>query len=144
MRFVLWFGSLALVLLAACPGRLADPNEFLDGGGGGDGGTGGGAGGGSGCDVENGIFLMKCGTSLGCHAGAALAADGLNLIDAGFRQKLAGTSQCNGLPYKTYMITKVQSATPPCGNQMPLGGPYLSTAEIQCLTDYMDALDGGP
>lgn len=141
MRFLAWFGFLAVVLLIACPGRLADPNEFLDGGG--DGGVGGGGGGSDGgCDVEHDIFLLKCGTSGACHIGMAVAADGLNLVDAGLQTYLQnGTSMCNGLPYKTYMITKVVSPNPPCGSQMPLGGPFLSQAEITCLQNY---LDGGP
>ncbi|MFT3838751.1 MAG: hypothetical protein QM723_17355 [Myxococcaceae bacterium] len=131
-----------MVLLIACPGRLADPNEFLDGGG--DGGVGGGGGGSDGgCDVEHDIFLLKCSTSGACHLPPASAADNLDLTDAGIRQYLlTADSQCNGgIPFKTYMITKVVSTSPPCGFQMPLGGPYLSAAEITCLQNY---LDGGP
>jgi hypothetical protein len=145
MRFVLGFCFLAVALLIACPGHLADPNEFLDGGAGGGSGGGSGGGGGTsdgGCDVENAIFIAKCGNSPACHQGAAAAADGLNLVDAGVKMRLyTGTSQCQGLPYATYMVTKVISPNPPCGSQMPLGGPFLSAAEISCLQVY---LDGGP
>ena len=145
MRLRLLVGLGAVVLFIACPGRLADPNEFLDGGGGsGGGGSGGGGGSDGGCDVEGTLFPLTCANSNACHVAGNVVADGLDLQSPGVKQRLAGTSMCNGLKYKTYMLTKVTSTTPPCGAQMPLGGPYLDSAQIQCLTDYLATVDGGP
>jgi len=48
-----------------------------------------------------------------------------------------------GEPDSSYVLQKVVSATPKNGSRMPLDGPpFLSTSEIQVLTDWI--ADGAP
>jgi len=157
MRSKIWLAFIAIVALIACPGSL-DPKLFPDDGGeGGGSGTGGGTGGGtgtggggssdSGCDIEGVLFPMTCtmGGSAACHVPGNVVADGLDLQTPNQKSRLGGVSTaCNGLKMKSYMLTKVQSPNPPCGSQMPLGGPFLDSATIQCLSDYLATVDGGP
>ena len=98
-------------------------------------------GGGGACNAETDIFQAKCG-GVGCHSPPATVANGLDLISPGVASRLLGPSMCNGLPLRTYMITKLTSTSPPCGSQMPLGGPFLSSDQIQCVSDYLAALPG--
>lgn len=44
-----------------------------------------------------------------------------------------------GNPADSFMFQKVSLATPDCGDRMPQGGPYLSAAYIQMLSDWISA-----
>jgi hypothetical protein len=40
---------------------------------------------------------------------------------------------------QSLLFEKVSEATPPCGSQMPLGGPFLSSAQVTLIEDWINA-----
>lgn len=129
-----------LLLLAACPGSLENPERFLAGTGGG----------GTCPDIEADLFPNRCGTA-GCHNATDQAAE-LDLVSPGVASRLvgvAGTDSCdntvlldpNDVP-NSLMVTKLQP-NPSCGNIMPLIGTPLSDEETACLVAYLEGLQGG-
>jgi hypothetical protein len=40
---------------------------------------------------------------------------------------------------QSLLFEKVSDATPPCGSQMPLGGPPLSSAQVTLIEDWINA-----
>ncbi len=42
-----------------------------------------------------------------------------------------------GDPERSFVLLKVRDATPPAGQQMPTGGPYLSQAEVDVIADWI-------
>ena len=44
-----------------------------------------------------------------------------------------------GSASRSLLFQKVSEATPPCGSQMPLGGPPLSTAQMTFIEDWINA-----
>jgi hypothetical protein len=120
--------ALWMLALAGCdPGRIpdADKAKFL------------------GCqlDVETDIFQAKCGLS-GCHDAMSMM-NGLDLASAGVATRIkTQTSMCMGEPLLELIPQKL-TATPPCGQTMPVGNP-LTTDEVKCVDDYIAKLaDGG-
>jgi mono/diheme cytochrome c family protein len=93
--------------------------------------------------VQGEIFAVSCAFS-GCHAGSA-PASGLDLSPAAAwaaaRQVSVEQPSLHRIepshPERSYMIMKVRGLAGISGSQMPLGGPYLSDAQLQLLTDWV-------
>jgi hypothetical protein len=115
----------AWMALAACPGRLDDPDRFRA------------------CqlDVESQIFVPKCGTA-GCHD-AVSKMNGLDLVTPGVANRLrTGTSTCMGKSLLVHIPEKL-TLNPPCGSPMPLGAPLMAN-EVACIKQYLIKIaDGG-
>jgi hypothetical protein len=124
---------LVITLMAAgCPGRLEDPDRFLDGGG-------------FTCpDIENDLFPKSCGGSI-CHEGAEAAA-GLDLVAPGVVSRLVDKMgrDCPGIlvdpvvPESSLLYEKLLPL-PDCGSPMPLGRPALTPDELACVRDWIAA-----
>ncbi len=133
VKWGLPLGSLLGALLwAACPGRLEDPERFLE------------------CqiDVEVDVFRQTCATS-GCHVAGTNAAAGLDLMSPGVASRLVNKpSSCNGKLYLSgpsdgYLLEKVTQETPTCGTRMPVTGS-LTDEELRCIRLWAEsAFDGG-
>ena len=104
--------------------------------------------------VQAQILQPSCGNA-GCHGGVQ-AALGLDLVSSGLLNRIVGTAAngCGdeilvtaGDPAHSYLLDKLTSATPSCGDRMPLGAPALSSADVACLRDWISSLtptaDGG-
>lgn len=124
---------LVMTLLAAgCPGRLEDPDRFLDGGG-------------FTCpDIVTELFPKSCGGSI-CHEGAEPAA-GLDLIAPNVVERLVDKMgrDCPGIlvdpvvPESSLLYEKLQPL-PSCGSPMPIGKPTLTPEELACVRDWISA-----
>ena len=114
-----------LLLFAACPGRLEDPDRFRT------------------CvkNVEVDIFPSKCATA-GCHD-AVSHQNNLDLASAGVAQRIrTGISTCQSKPLSVHIPEKL-TLMPPCGSSMPLGMP-LDAPDVACIKQYIArVLDGG-
>lgn len=130
---VAFLGALA-VGLSGCPGSIDDPDRFIAG---------------EGCDldVEQEIFVAKCGDPT-CHGGGAASSSGLDLVAAGFAVPLVDKPAvgCAGsmlvsstAPDESVLYTKL-FASPSCGLRMPLGGDPLSAAEVACVREWIAEL----
>jgi len=143
---------MALFGVGACPGTLADTEQFLvdatsdataD-----DSGVGAGPDGGNvadSCgDVPTRIFQAQCGNA-GCH-GTGATQEGLDLVSPGLTTRVVGVSGkgCSGLlanpsqPEVSLLYTKL-SAQPPCGAQMPIGRSPLGSADVTCVLKWIAA-----
>jgi hypothetical protein len=139
----LWGAGLALLGSIGCPGTLHDKERFLtdaassaddDGGTGEDSGACG--------DVVTRIFVPSCGGT-GCH-GATAPQQGLDLVSPGVAARVVGISGtgCTGTlaapadPASSLLYTKL-ATSPPCGAQMPLGRPSLSSADAACILTWI-------
>lgn len=121
----------AIPLMATgCPGRLENPERFVDGGP-------------FECpDVVKELFPQRCGGSI-CHEGAMPAA-GLDLVKPGVVDRLVNkqAAYCKGIladpmdPEGSLLYLKM-SPGPPCGSPMPLGGEPLTEAELGCVRDWI-------
>ncbi len=123
---------LITLLAAGCPGRLEDPDRFLDGGG-------------FLCpDIVNDLFPKSCGGSI-CHEGAEAAA-GLDLVAPGVASRLVNQMgrDCPGIlvdpvvPESSLMYEKLLPL-PDCGSPMPIGKPTLTPEELACVRDWISA-----
>jgi hypothetical protein len=147
--------------LAGCPGSLDNPGQYSEGVGDGSAGTGGsgdgsgGSGGGTAqcniaaADVPEQLIRMKCATS-SCHDASNPAGE-LDLFSAGVEGRLLDQdSTCPGEvlvdttnPENSFLLEKVNSATPACGGErMPLGSS-LPPEEIACVRDWINLMVGG-
>jgi cytochrome c oxidase subunit II len=85
------------------------------------------------------LFQAHC---IGCHIGAALG--GLNLDSYSGLQKggsvVPGVSIIKPGDHKASILWKMVQPTGPWpgGNRMPLGGPYLSDAQIKTIAAWID------
>jgi hypothetical protein len=144
---------------AGCPGTV-DPSLWPSAtGSGAGGGTSAGTGGtgAPACDPTP-IFTMKICGNAACHDASATAAN-FDMVTAGWQTHLVGVnpkgaglnpSMCapNGpylvagvLPAKGLFIDKLKTdVAPPCGAVMPLVGPPLSAADMDCVQSWADAL----
>jgi hypothetical protein len=153
-----------LSLLAGCPGQLegAFPPPGSSSGTGGDssgsggsqsgsGGSGTGGGSGSGgstvaCDAPTMVFKTTCGGT-GCHDQGITPA----LLSASVNTMLVGkpavfTSNCASgtnlvnpaLPLDGVLLRRIKGGD--CGTQMPSGKPALTSAQIQCVTDWLTSI----
>jgi hypothetical protein len=127
--------ALASLLAIACAAPLEDPDRF----------TGAGE-----CpedtDVETDVFAIRCAGSI-CHSPGDEPAGGLDLVSAGVAERITGVESPNcagevlavpGDPDASLIIRKL-SASPPCGDRMPLVGD-LSPAEAACISDFIEDL----
>jgi hypothetical protein len=146
MRIDAWAQSRLLaigasILLAACPGTLADKELYeaaLDGSKGpsGEGGPCG--------DVVARIFVPNCGGTA-CHGATAPQQD-LDLVSPGVASRVVGVAgkECAGAladpadPEGSLIYQKLLP-NPPCGGQMPLARPPLGRAEAQCVLAWIAA-----
>jgi cellulose 1,4-beta-cellobiosidase len=148
-------GAAVLLVLApaGCPGSLEDPGQFESAdssastSSGAAGGTTGGTSGGGTCDAPDMIFTTTCGAA-GCHNAASAAfAGNLDLVSPGLASRLVNVP-ANAMPSLFYidtanpsqsvLLTKLTS-TPPFGAQMPYLSTPLSSSQIQCVTEWVDA-----
>ena len=134
-----------LMLLGAtgCPGTLADKERFLvDGAMSTD--TGGDLPGNACGDVPTRIFVAQCGGS-GCH-GATAPQQGLDLESPDVATRVVGVPavSCAATlanpadPATSFLYTKL-AVKPPCGAQMPLARPPLSSADAACVLSWIAA-----
>jgi mono/diheme cytochrome c family protein len=97
--------------------------------------------------IQASIFTPICST---CHTGVGTALPGaLNLTTAAASYKaLVGQFTVEqptvefvspGNPNSSYVIQKLQGTVTISGKQMPLGGPYLSTAQITQISQWIAA-----
>jgi mono/diheme cytochrome c family protein len=97
--------------------------------------------------IQAAIFTPICST---CHNGVGTALPGvMNLTTAAATYKaLVGQFTLEqpavlrvspGNPNTSYVIQKLQGAVTISGKQMPLGGPYLSTAQILQISQWIAA-----
>lgn len=145
--------------LTGCPGHLEDKDRFDAVGSTGAGTTDGastGSGAGGGADASSSasggtacpdipmLFVMKCGTA-GCH-GADSPQQGLDLASPDVASRVVGkmSKEC-GEPLADpanpdgSVLYKKLKPSPTCGgSQMPLGVP-LSSAETDCVKDWIAA-----
>jgi hypothetical protein len=97
--------------------------------------------------IQTAIFTPMCSS---CHNGVGTALPGaLNLTTAAASYKaLVGQLTVEeptvefvspGNSATSYLIQKLQGAVTITGKQMPLGGPYLSTAQISMISQWINA-----
>jgi hypothetical protein len=138
--------SIGLVSLigVGCPGRLKDPEEFLQS-----------------CDanydVPRDLFKPTCGQSTICHSPApdgGVFGGGLDLVSPGVGGRLIGkpstSALCSGRTLVTsadagLLFDKLLEPIPPCGTQMPQIPPLLTNDQIFCIRQWVAAqiADGG-
>ena len=97
----------------------------------------------AGVSVTADLFAPRCATA-GCHDPVSRAA-GLDLASPGVAARVIGgrSTRCAGLPLAdpfdpdgSLLLLKLV-AEPPCGDRMPLRGPALSAAEVECVRDWI-------
>ncbi len=137
--------TLLAMALAACPGRIENPEDFV-----GNGATDSGA---QACllgvnNVEAQLIRPRCATA-GCHD-RGMRAGGLDLASDNVASRLVGvrSSGCMGAvlvdpnaPSAGYFMAKL-GASPTCGSRMPLGTPALSASELACVRGWLGTLRG--
>lgn len=97
--------------------------------------------------VQSAILTPACG-SAGCH-GASGPALGLDLSSAELLSRVAGVAAAGcgertlvvpGNPAQSYLLEKMVTAAPACGERMPLGAHPLETEAVDCLTRWVSNL----
>ncbi|MCA9581424.1 MAG: hypothetical protein KC416_06485, partial [Myxococcales bacterium] len=139
-------GACAVIFLTvtACDGDGSPSGPQVKG----DGGT---------CGDVPALLERTC-VSVGCH-GDENPAGGLDLRASGIEERvtLVPGNDCIGTyadpsdPTSSLLYTKLADL-PSCGSRMPLGGPYFSEEEVECVRDWISGLvppkpsgtDGGP
>jgi hypothetical protein len=130
-----------VVLLAACAGEIANPEEFYAA-----------ARNGSGtCDAANvvqNILTPRCGA---CHSGQ-LQSGSLDLTSAGVADRIIGkAATCAGVTDQVvnssdvttgFLFQKI-TGTATCGTAMPPSGDRLSAADVDCIKDWLSQASGG-
>ncbi|MBI4564105.1 MAG: Ig-like domain-containing protein, partial [Planctomycetes bacterium] len=96
-------------------------------------------------NIWGGFVQTRCSS---CHSGVA-PGGGLNMDDRDTTfaswTDTPNSSNCNpvlfyivsGSPDTSFVYRKVNDTTPPCGDRMPQGGPFLNAAQIQALADWI-------
>jgi hypothetical protein len=99
--------------------------------------------------ILGGRVFPGCAASV-CHS-AEFRAGGLSLVSADLYGELVGrpSAGCGGRvivadgdPGRSHLIAKVTGAalpSPMCGDPMPLGGPRLSSEDLECLRAWIAA-----
>jgi mono/diheme cytochrome c family protein len=93
--------------------------------------------------IQTQIFTPKC---AGCHGNAVQQA-GLNLASGSSFSSLVNvkSSQTSitlvvpGNPNDSYLIQKLEGRSGISGDRMPQGGPFLTDAEVESITDWITA-----
>ncbi len=133
--------------IAGCPGSLANPDAFGDGGG-------------IPTKSAEEVFAESCGTT-GCHDDSSQAQAGLDLISPGVADRVVDVNAIGlgctedilvvaGDPNTSYLLEKVLNTPGICGLQMPIIGT-LSADDVEVLRQWIvdlgssdaAALDGG-
>lgn len=90
-------------------------------------------------NVQN-IFNSSCGGS-GCHIGERTSGVQLDSYDNvmgsegdQYGELVVQEGDANGSP----LVDKIESSNPQFGDRMPLGGPYLSSDDINLIKDWID------
>ena len=146
-RLALGLGlSLSVGLVGCPPGSLEDPERFLDASA-----PDASASCPPGFDVEKDLFAKSCTSSL-CHDDT----DGggkLNLLSPGVAARLVGVPSSDGscgsrllidptTPEQSFLLEKLTSSTPACGERMPNGPTPLPAAQIECVKVWIYGLVG--
>lgn len=101
-------------------------------------------------ELKAGLFAKKCATS-GCHSGGTSAAQGLDLSTGDLHAKLVGASSTlvaskklvvANSPSTSFLYEKVAQPQPSSGARMPSTPPYLTQAELDQLSSWID--NGAP
>jgi hypothetical protein len=113
-----------------------------------------------GCDVSQLVTVKYACTIVGACHDAARSATGLDMVSAGWEQRLVGTLPSNGsqsailsmclgvnepyliagtLPARGLFLDKLK-APPPCGERMPNLGSVVSPADMDCFQRWANAL----
>lgn len=136
-------GVTLVVLASGCPGSLENKDQF---GFGGSGGTGGAAGCG---DVPTAILGPRCATA-NCHDSDAPVAS-LDLTpDAGLVDRIRDVDAvgmtCGAFkvfdtaaPAESLLYTKCVEPVP-CGSKMPIGGDVFTSAQAECILEWLETL----
>jgi len=130
------FALVSALAVAGCPGSLANPDDFIDGGT-------------IPKDAET-VFEESCGTA-GCHDDVTSASD-LDLLSPGVEGRVVDVSATGigcetrilvvaGNPDGSYLIDKVEGAIGICDDRMPLLS-ILSDSDIEVLRDWISDLGG--
>ena len=99
--------------------------------------------------IQDNVFTVTCAVP-GCHGGAG-AQQGLQLdpgFSAGNLINVPSPRNANlirvvpGDPDASFLIQKLQGADGLLGDRMPDGGPYLTTATVNVIRQWI--LDGAP
>ena len=99
--------------------------------------------------IQDNVFTVSCAVP-GCHGGAG-AQQGLRLdpgFSAGSLINVASPRDPNlirvvpGDPDASFLIQKLQGADGLLGDRMPDGGPYLTTATVNVIRQWIQ--DGAP
>ncbi len=121
--------ALGAVFITACPGSLADPQDFTG--------------------VPADIIGARCATAA-CHDSKSKAGSIDLTPDVNLRKRIVNvqapsSSGCTGklvdtsAPEMSLIYTKC-TATPPCGSQMPLTGDSLTQDELDALLMWLSGL----
>jgi hypothetical protein len=91
------------------------------------------------------IFTAHCATALFCHTGSS-PAQGMNLSAGMAYAAIVGVASMEmssldrvapGDPANSYLVRKINGGPGIVGSQMPLGGPFLSAADIATITNWV-------
>lgn len=138
MRFAsVAFGLVSTFVVAGCPGSLANPEDFIDGG----------------ATPKNAetVLAESCGTST-CHDQPRPPQHELDLLSPGVESRVVGVNAIGpgcesgvlvvaGDSDGSYLLDKVVNTPGICGLQMPVVG-LLSQSDIEILRDWIDGLGG--
>jgi hypothetical protein len=137
MRFAsVAFGLVSTFVIAGCPGSLANPDDFIDGGA-------------VPKDAQT-VLDESCATA-GCHDDVTSSA-GLDLLSPGVEGRLVGINAkgtgCEsrflvvaGDSNGSYLFEKVLGEIGICDSRMPLLS-ILPDSDIEVLRDWIDGLGG--
>jgi hypothetical protein len=138
----LGLGVTLMVAASGCPGSLENKDQFGFGGGG--------TGGAAGCgDVPTAILGPRCATA-NCHDADAPVAS-LDLTpDAGLVDRIrdvdAEGMTCGAFkifdsaaPAESLLYTKCVEPVP-CGSKMPIGGDVFTSAQADCILEWLETL----
>lgn len=118
-------------LFLGCPGKLENPERFVD------------ENFPQSCpDIPQQLFVMRCAGSI-CHEGAEPAA-GLDLIAPNVEARLVDVQgrDCPGLLVdpvlpETSLLYQKLLPLPDCGSPMPIGKPALTGFELECVREWI-------
>jgi hypothetical protein len=92
------------------------------------------------------IFTASCATLSFCHTGSS-PQEGMNLSAGMAYAAIVGVPSMEvpaldrvapGDPANSYLVRKINGGPSILGSQMPLGGPFLSSAEIAVITNWVE------
>ena len=91
------------------------------------------------------IFTASCATAIVCHTGS-FPAQGMNLSTGMAYAAIVGVASMEvpsldrvapGDPANSYLVRKINGGPSIVGARMPLGGPFLSPAQIALITNWV-------